>query len=191
VILVALSATRVLGAESAPLRGAALAAAKREAQAAAKSLTEGTPTFDSHHAFTVTEGRRRVEVLPMRYPPRRPAPLANVDHCALAIVSPNHHVQIVRTVGVGYTETLGCTALDAIGFPDLDGDGRFEIVLIQSTLAPPDRYLKTPIVVRRQTSGDFGVDESLTAALDEQGGITSIGALRRAASEHLRRGQQK
>jgi hypothetical protein len=188
---VTLAATRVFGAESVPLKGAALAAAKREAQIAAESVTEGTPTFYSKQAFTVTEGRVRVEVLPMRYAPRSPAPVANVNHCALAIVAPNHPVQIVRTVGVGYTETIGCTGLKAIGFPDLDGDGHFEIALIQSTLAPPNRYLETPIVVRRQAGGNFSVDESLTAALDEQGGITSIGALRRAATEHLRHGHQK
>lgn len=136
--------------------------------------------------FTVTEGDARVCVLPVRYAPRPPVELANVDHCALVILRPDLRVEVVRTVGTGCTESLGCVGLEAIGFPDLDGDGRFDIALIHSTVAPPNRSLKTPIVVRRQGNGPFAVDESLTAALDAEGGITTIGALRRAAVKHGR-----
>ena len=84
---------------------------------------------------------------------------------------------------------LGCRAevcigkVEAIGFVDLDGDGHLDIALIQATLAPPDRYLKTPIVVRGYGDGNFAVDETLTAALNERGGITTIGALQRAVSQ--------
>jgi hypothetical protein len=86
-------------------------------------------------------------------------------------------------VGAGHLESLGCTGLEAIGFSDLDGDGRVDVALIHATVVPPDRYLKTPVVVRRQADGGFAVDEALTAALDERGGVTSIAALRRAVAE--------
>ena len=122
-------------------------------------------------------------MLPARYAPKPPVPLANVDHCALVFLQPHRPAQVVRTVGSGYTESLGCTGFDAIAFTDLDGDGRLEIAVIQSTLAPPNRYLKTPVVVRRGADETFAVDEPLSAALDEQGGITTIAALRRAVAK--------
>ncbi len=181
-VAVTLFGATVLAADSVPLAGAALAAAEAEARSALAPLAEGAPTFDARQVFTVTEGGTRVHVLPARYRPRAPAPLANVDHCALALLQPGQTAEIVRTIGTGYTESLGCTGLDAIGFTDLVGDGGFEIALIYSTLAPPDRYRKTAVVVRRRGSA-FEVDESLTAALDLQGGITTIGALRRAAAK--------
>src|SRR5262245_37230298 len=168
-------------AQSVRLEGKALAAAEDEARAALASLTE-KPTFDDSQAFTVSGAGTRLSVLPARYSPRAPAPLASVYHCALALLRAGRPVEVVRTIGIGYTDGRGCTGLDAIGFYDLDGDGRFEIALLYSTLAPPDRYRKTPVVVR--TQGDaFAVDESLTTALNAQGGITTLTALRRAATK--------
>ena len=181
-LLLVVAASLALAAESARLEGDALATAEVEARAALAPLAEGPPAFDGRQAFTVTEGGAQVRVLPVRYAPRPPVELANVDHCALAILEADRPLAAVRTVGVGYTEALGCTGLDAIGFPDLDGDGRFEIALIYRTLAPPDRARTTPVVVRRQGAG-FAVDQSLSAALDGEGGITTIGALRRAAAK--------
>jgi hypothetical protein len=183
VLLLVVAASRVLAAESARLEGGALATAEEEARGALAPLAEGAPAFEGRQAFTVTEGGARMRILPVRFTPRPPVELANVDHCALLILDAGVPVEAIRTVGTGYTESLGCTGLDAIGFPDLDGDGRFEIALIYSTLAPPDRARKTPVVVRRQGTGRFAVDESLTAALDAAGGITTIGALRRAAAK--------
>lgn len=147
------------------------------------SLAAGPVSFDAAQAFTITVAGARLQVLPVRYAPRALAPVANVDHCALVILGPDR-VQIVRTVGAGYTESLSCIGLEAIGFVDLDGDGRLDIALIQATLAPPNRYLKTPVVVRGNRNGDFAVDETLTAALDARGGITTIGALQNALSQH-------
>jgi hypothetical protein len=165
------------------LQGPALAEAEAQGRAALAPLAEGTPRFDATQAFTVVERGVRRQVLPARYAPKPPVPLANVDHCALVILQPDRSAQVVRTVGSGYTESLGCTGFDAMAFLDLDGDGRLEIAVIQSTLAPPDRYLKTPVVVRRGPAGAFAVDEALSAALDEQGGITTIAALRRAVAK--------
>ena len=162
------------------LEGPALVEAEARARTALALLAEGTPAFDATQAFTLTEGGARRQVLPARYAPKPPVPLANVDHCALVFLQPDRPAQVVRTVGSGYTESLGCTGFDAIAFTDLDGDGRIEIAVIQSTLAPPDRYLKTPVVVRRGADETFAVDETLSAALDAQGGITTIAALRRA-----------
>ena len=98
------------------------------------------------------------------------------------ILAPDRPAQVVPTTGRGYTESVGCTGFDALAFPDLDGDGHREIAVIQSTLAPPDRSRKTPVVVRRGPDGAFAVDEPLSAALDEQGGIATIAALRRAVA---------
>jgi hypothetical protein len=165
------------------LDGPALVEAEAQARTALASLAEGTPTFDATQAFTVTEVETRRQVLPARYVPKPPVPLANVDHCALVILQPDRPAQVVRTVGSGYTESLGCTGFDAIAFTDLDGDGRIEIAVIQSTLAPPDRYLRTPVVVHYRAGETFAVDETLSAALDEQGGITTIAALRRAVAK--------
>jgi hypothetical protein len=164
------------------LQGRALAEAEARARTALASLAEGRPTFDATQAFTVTEGAVRRQVLPVRYAPKPPVPLSNVDHCALVLLWPDR-TQVVQTVGTGYTESLGCTGFAAIAFTDLDGDGRLEIAVIQSTLAPPDRYLKTPVVVRRGPDETFAVDETLSAALDEEGGITTIAALRRAIAK--------
>jgi hypothetical protein len=174
--------TSVLAADTTRLEEAALAAAESRARTAVVSLAVGPAIFDTTQAFTITVAAAKRQVLPVRYAPRAPAPVANVDHCALVILSPDR-VQVVQTVGTGYTETLGCTGLEAIGFADLDGDGRLDIALIQATLAPPDRYLKTPVVVRGYGDGNFAVDETLTAALNERGGITTIGALQRAVSQ--------
>ena len=174
--------TSVFAADTARLEAGALAAAESRARRAVMSLAAGPASFDTTQAFTITVAGARLQVLPVRYAPRAPAPVANVEHCALVILGPDR-VQIVQTVGTGYTETLGCTGLEAIGFVDLDGDGRLDIALIQATLAPPDRYLKTPVVVRGHGDGDFAVDDTLTAALDERGGITTIGALQRAVSQ--------
>jgi len=181
VLVLALAATAP-GAASVRLEGKALATAEDQARAALASLAEKTPTFNVGQAFTVTGANTRLSVLPARYSPRTPAPLGNVYHCALALLRADRPVEVVQTIGTGYTESLGCTGLDAIGFYDLDGDGSFEIALLYSTLAPPDRYLKTPVVVRAH-GGSFAVDESLTAALNAQGGITTLGALRRAATK--------
>lgn len=158
-------------------------AAAAAARTALTSLADGVPTFDATQAFTVIDAGVRTQVLPARYAPRSPGPLANVDHCALVILRPDRPAQVVPTVGAGYTESLGCTGFDAIGFSDLDGDGRIDIALIQSTLAPPDRHRKTPVVVRNGGDGRFTVEETLTAALDEQGGVTTIAALRRAVAK--------
>jgi pyrimidine deaminase RibD-like protein len=122
----------------------------------------------------------------VQYSPPLPGPLANVDWCALAIMVDDRPVETVQTIGTGYTESVGCTDLDGIAFPDLDGDGRFEIALIYSTLAPPDRYGKTPVVVRRSKDGTFAVDAALGEALDQQGGITTLRALRQAATARLK-----
>jgi DNA-binding phage protein len=43
--------------------------------------------------------------------------------------------------------------------------------------------LKAPVVVRRGADEAFAVDEALSAALNEQGGITTIAALRRAVAK--------
>jgi hypothetical protein len=158
-------------------------AAETAARTALTSIAEGVPTFDATQAFTAVDAGVRTQVLPARYAPRSPGPLANVDRCALVILRPDRPALVVPTVGVGYTESLGCTGFDAIGFSDLDGDGRIDIAVIQSTLAPPDRHRKTPIVVRNGGDGRFAVDETLTAALDEQGGVATIAALRRAVAK--------
>lgn len=120
--------------------------------------------------------------MPVRYPPRSPGELANVDHCALVVLA-RDRVQVVPTIGSGYLESVGCTGLRAVGFPDVDGDGRLDVALIHATVAPPDRYGDTPVVVRRHADGTFAVDDELTAALDRRGGITTIAALRRALAE--------
>jgi hypothetical protein len=183
VLLVSLPAR---GTEITRLDGAALADAESRARAALSSLAEGSAIVERTQAFTVGAAPRALQVLPVRYAPRAPGELRNVDHCALVVLSPDR-VQVVRTVGAGYLESLGCTGLDAIGFSDLDGDGRLDIALIQATVAPPDRYLKTPVVVRTQPDGSLAVDDRLTEALDERGGITSIAALRRAVAERRAR----
>ena len=169
------------GAEIARLDGAALADAESRARAALSSLAEGSPTVERAQAFTVGAAPGTLQVLPVRYAPRASRALGNVDQCALIVLSPDR-VQVVRTIGTGYLESLGCTGLDAIGFSDLDGDGRLDIALIHATVVPPDRYLKTPVVVRTQADGDLAVDERLTQALDERGGITTIAALRRVVA---------
>ena len=175
--------TSGFAADTARIEQAALAAAEARARTAMGSFTERPVSFDATQAFTISVAEVRLQVLPARYEPRPPAPVANVEHCALVILGPDQ-VRIVQTVGAGYTETLGCTGFEAIGFMDLDGDGNLDIALIQATLAPPNRYLKTPVVVRGHRDGTFAVDETLTAALDERGGITTIGALHRAVAQY-------
>jgi hypothetical protein len=178
---------QAFAAQSRRLEGDALAAAESRARAAVAPLADGSPAIDTRQAFDVAEGGAHTLVVPVRYSPRVPGPLANVDACALAISTGDRPVEAVRTIGSGYTETVGCTGLDGIAFPDLDGDGRFEIALIYSTLAPPDRERKTPVVLRRGKEGAFAVDESLGEALDRKGGITTLGALRRAAAARLKK----
>jgi hypothetical protein len=146
------------------------------------SLAQGEVTIERTQAFRVGTGAATMQVLAVRFVPRVPGPLANVDHCALVVLSADR-AQVVRTVGTGYLESLGCTGLDAVGFSDLDGDGRLDVALIHATIVPPDRHRKTPVVVRGQAGGDLAVDEALTAALDARGGITTIAALRRAVAE--------
>jgi hypothetical protein len=177
-------ARSALAGDVAKLDGSMLAAAEVRARAAMSSVAEGVPSVETSQTFTVPLAGTRVQVLPVRYTPRERGELANVDHCAVVVLWPDRS-QVVRTIGTGYLESLGCTGLDAIAFVDLDGDGQLEIALIQATLAPPDRYLKTPVVVRRGADGALAVDEPLTRALDEQGGITTIAALRRAAVRRL------
>jgi hypothetical protein len=175
-------ATAALAAGIAKLDGTALATAESRARTALSPIADGAPIVERAHAFTVTFAGTPVEVLPVRYAPRDPGELRNVDRCGFVLLTPDR-VQVLPTVGTGYLETLGCTGLDAIAFPDLDRDGQTEIAVIASTHAPPDRYLKTPVVVRRGPDGSFAVDERLTRALDERGGITTITALRRAAQQ--------
>jgi len=165
------------------LTGDALAAAQAEAQTALAPLADGKPTVESKQVFEVGDGHARVRIVPVRYSPRVRGPLANVDACALAITDANRPIVTVQTIGVGYTETVGCTGLDSIAFPDLDGDRRFEIALIYSTITPPNRYGKMPVVLRRGAGGAFIVDEALGAALDARGGITTIAGLRAAAAQ--------
>ena len=170
------------GASIVRVSGDALVAAESDARAALEPLADGKPDVDTKQIFDVTEGDAHVRIVPVRYTPRVPGPLRNVDYCTLVITESNRPVTTVQTIGAAYTEAVGCTGLDGIAFPDLDGDGRFDIALIYSTLAPPNRSLKTPVVVRRNGSGGFAVDEALGAALDAKGGITTIAALRAAAA---------
>jgi hypothetical protein len=174
------------GASSRRLQGDALASAEAEARAAAAPLADGKVDVDRTQAFEVSDGTTRVRIVPVRYLPRVPGKLRNVDYCALVIKAANRPPATVQTIGVGYTETVGCTGLDGIGFGDLDGDGSFDIALIYSTLAPPDRERKTPVVVRRDAGGTFAVDNALGSALDAQGGITTIARLRSAAARLTR-----
>lgn len=169
---------------------AALATAEARARTALEAVTERPVNFDGAQAFTISVAGARLQVLPARYEPRPPAPVASVEHCALVILGPER-VQVVQTVGVGYTETLGCTGFEAISFLDLNGDGNLDIGLIQATLAPPNQYLKTPVVVRGAGDGTFAVDETLTAALDERGGVTTIKALQHAASQYRATGKKR
>jgi hypothetical protein len=185
-LLGGLSVGAALSAESTRLNGAALAAAAAEAKGAVAPLADGAPTIDTRQAFAVAERGAQARVVPVRYAPRAPAGLANVDHCAIVITHPDRPVETVHTIGVGYTETVGCTGLDGIAFPDLDGDGRFDIALIYSTHAPPDRYLKTPVILRRLAGGTFAVDAALGEALERQGGIKTLSALRKAAVARLK-----
>lgn len=184
-LLAVLCVGQALAAASSRLEGEALAAAEAAARRAVEPYVDGTPTVDATQSFVVSENNEQIRVVPLRFAPKPPGPLANVDHCALAILAQGR-ATIVHTIGVGYSETVGCTGLDGIAFPDLDGDGRFDIELIYSTLAPPDRERKTPVVVRR-SDGAFAVDDALSAALDAQGGITTLGELRRAAQGRLRK----
>ena len=177
-----LVATAAFAAGITKLDGAALATAESRAATALASIADGPPTVERAHAFTVVFAATPVEVIPVRYSPREHGALRNVDRCAFVFLTADH-TQVVPTVGTGYLETLGCTGLEAVAFVDLDRDGQSEIAVIASTLAPPDRYLKTPLVVRRGSDGAFAVDERLTRALDERGGITTIAALRRAAQQ--------
>lgn len=164
----------------APLEGAALAAAEAAARAALEPLAAGRVAVESGQAFAVVERGARMEVVAVRYAARPPAPLANVDRCALVVRRPERPARVVPTIGIGYTEALGCTGLDAVGFSDLDRDGRVDAALVYSTLAPPDRARKTPVVVRQDRDGGFAVDEARTAALDARGGITTIAGIREA-----------
>jgi len=179
VVLLALSSLVVAG-DVVKLDGDTLKGAEARARQALASIAEGDAQVDTSQSFSAAVGGTRAEVLPVRYTPRTPGALKNVDHCAVVVLTAER-VQVVPTIGTGYLESVGCTGLEAIAFPDLDGDGRHEIALIQSTFAPPSQGLKTPVVLRRNPDGDVAVDERLTRALDEQGGITTIAALRRAA----------
>jgi len=185
-VVLLLTAGLARGADSARIEGETLVAAESGARAAVVPLAAGTPTVDLLQAFDVTEGGSHTLVVPLRYTPRQPGELANVDFCALAITVGERPVATVQTIGVGYTETVGCTGLDGIAFPDLDRDGRFEIALIYSTIAPPDRYLKTPVVLRRAKDGAFAVDQALGEKLERQGGIATLSALRRAATTRVK-----
>jgi hypothetical protein len=189
-LLVALAAGLAGAAPTVRLEGDALAAAESEARDAVAPLAEGTPRVDRSQVFAVTDAGAQFRIVPVRYAPRVPGELANVDSCALVIEQADRPASTVQTIGIGYTEAVGCGGLDGIGFPDLDGDGRFDIALIYSTIAPPDRLRKTPVVLRRNGDGPFTVDATLGAALDAKGGITTIAALRRAAADLLK-GAQK
>jgi hypothetical protein len=179
--LVALPAWAATGAVSVRVQDDALVAAASKAEAAVASLADGSPAVDKAQTFEVAEGDARIVVVPVRYSPKVPGPLRNVDSCALVITVGQQPSATVRTVGEGYTETVGCTGLDGIAFPDLDHDGRFEIALIYSTISPPAGQRKTPVILRRSKDGPFAVDEELGEALDRKGGITTLGKLRRAA----------
>jgi hypothetical protein len=181
--IVLLLRTTLLAAEAVRLAGEPLAAAEAEAKEALASIAQGAVAIDAAQAFTLSDGGVPLRVLPVRYAPRSPGELQNVDRCALVLLRAHAPARVVPTIGVGYTESLGCTGFEAIAFSDFDGDGRLDIALIQSTSAPPDRYLRTPVVLRKTVGGDFAVDEALTAALDEQGGIGSIAELRRAMAK--------
>ncbi len=180
IVVAGLATAAAGGASSVRLSGDALVAAESEARAALAPLADGKPFIETRQAFEVIDGDAHVRIVPGRYTPRVPGALRNVDYCALVITESNRAVTTVQTIGVAYSEAVGCTGLDGIAFPDLDGDGRFDIALIYSTVAPPDRYLKTPVVVRRNGSGTFAVDEALGAALDQRGGIRTLAGLRAA-----------
>ena len=132
-------------------------------QAAAPPRAERPLALRLGHGGTLRLTPVRLEARPGADGPYRQPKL-----CGVVLETRGAPAQALVTLGVGVTETVGCSGLAAAGAAPPGRDGGLRIALVYDTFTPRGA-LRTPVVLRRDPAGGrWAVDEAQTERMDAE-----------------------